>query len=99
MTLAQSFQAPAAVSCIVMREGRDVFRGQTSTAAMRRNIDELVGFLARDNLFPAGAVLMTGTGVVPPDDFALRHGDVIQIEIEGLGILQNSVIKPSEGHA
>jgi 2-dehydro-3-deoxy-D-arabinonate dehydratase len=50
-----------------------------------------VGFLFRDNVFPDGCVLLTGTGVVPPDDFTLAAGDVVTISIDGIGSLENEV--------
>jgi 2-dehydro-3-deoxy-D-arabinonate dehydratase len=59
---------------------------------MRRTPDELVGWLFKENLFPGGAVLLTGTGVVPPDDFTLKGGEVVVISIGGVGELRNPVI-------
>ena len=59
---------------------------------MRRTPDELVGWLFKENLFPDGAVLLTGTGVVPPDDFTLKGGEVVVISIGGVGELRNPVI-------
>jgi 2-dehydro-3-deoxy-D-arabinonate dehydratase len=56
---------------------------------MKRTLDELVGFLFRDNDHPHGCLLMTGTGTVPPDDFSLRTGDVVEITIDGIGTLSN----------
>jgi 2-dehydro-3-deoxy-D-arabinonate dehydratase len=79
------------VRLVVERDGRSVFEGQTSTRQMHRPLDELVGFLARYDEFPYGAVLLTGTGIVPGDDFALRGGDEVAIEIESVGVLRNSV--------
>ena len=58
---------------------------------MKRRFDELVEYLFRDNSFPAGVFLMTGTGVVPPDDFTLRSGDEVRIEIDPIGVLRNVV--------
>ncbi len=67
------------------------FRGETSTSAMRRGIAELVEYLGREQTFPVGCVLLTGTGVVPPADITLRDGDVVTIRIEGIGELVNPV--------
>jgi len=58
---------------------------------LKREPKELVSFLYRDNSFPHGAFLMTGTGIVPGDDFTLQHGDVIRIAIDGIGVLENPV--------
>ena len=58
---------------------------------MKRTVEELVEWLFRENDFPHGVVLLTGTGIIPPDDFTLHAGDLIEIEIQGIGILRNSV--------
>ncbi len=58
---------------------------------MKRSPRELVDWGVRDNPIPAGSVLLTGTGVVPPDEYTLQPGHVVQIEIEGIGILVNTV--------
>lgn len=77
---------------LTIRRGNDIaFRGETSTSRMRRRVDELVGWLFRENEFPNGVVLLTGTGVIPPDDFTLHPGDDIAIDIEHIGILHNTV--------
>jgi 2-dehydro-3-deoxy-D-arabinonate dehydratase len=79
------------ISITIARAGRTVFEGRTTVGSMKRTADELVGFLFRDNSFPSGCVLLTGTGVVPPDDFALAAGDRIAIGIDGIGALENVV--------
>ena len=58
---------------------------------MRRTIPELIEFLVRDNPLPPGSVLLTGTGVVPPDDFTLAPGQIVEITIAGIGTLGNPV--------
>jgi 2-dehydro-3-deoxy-D-arabinonate dehydratase len=58
---------------------------------MRRTVEELVDWLFRENDFPQGVVLLTGTGIIPPDDFTLQPGDQVAIEIEGIGALNNRV--------
>lgn len=73
-------------------DGAMLFEGQTSWSRMRRSPEELVGWLYRDNEFREGAFLLTGTGVVPPDDFTLKGGETVAISIDGVGILQNTVI-------
>ena len=75
----------------IERSGREVFRGSTPLSAMKRPLEELVGWLGRDNRFPTGVVLLTGTGIVPPDDFALAPGDLVHIDITGIGRLTNWV--------
>ena len=79
------------ISVSIQREGSVVFTGSTSIAEIKREFTELVSYLFRDNTFPAGACLMTGTGVVPEDDFTLAHGDVVVIAIDGIGTLSNTV--------
>src|SRR4051794_32218895 len=76
----------------VTRSGATAFAGETSLARMARPLEELVDWLGRENEFPDGVILLTGTGVVPPDDFTLRHGDVIAIAIDGIGELVNPVV-------
>ena len=74
------------------RGGKPVFQGETSVGNIKRSFEELVGYLFRSQTFPNGAILLTGTGIVPSDDFTLAAGDAIQIEISGIGLLQNSVV-------
>ena len=59
---------------------------------IKRSFEELAGYLCRSQSFPHGAVLLTGTGIVPPDDFTLREHDVVEIEIAPIGVLRNSVV-------
>lgn len=75
----------------INRAGTNVFAGEVSVGQIKRRFDELAEFLFRSQVFPHGAVLLTGTGIVPPDAFTLGEGDVIRIEIGGIGILQNPV--------
>lgn len=75
----------------IRRGGQTVFAGETSAAQIKRRFEELAGFLFRSQRFPHGAVLLTGTGIVPPDTFTLQAGDVAGIEITGIGLLQNTV--------
>jgi 2-dehydro-3-deoxy-D-arabinonate dehydratase len=75
----------------IARDGETAFAGETTLAQLKRTPESLVEFLFRDNLFPHGCFLLTGTGVVPPDDFTLRSGDVISISIEPIGTLVNVV--------
>ncbi len=75
----------------IVRAGSAVFAGASGVDQMKRGFEELVEYLYRDNDFPAGALLLTGTGVVPPNDFTLQSGDEIRISIGGLGVLTNHV--------
>lgn len=65
----------------IERGGQIVFAGDTGTDQMKRTFDDLVAYLYRELSFPHGALLMTGTGIVPPDDFTLQSGDVIRIQV------------------
>ncbi len=79
------------VRMTIRRGGALVFKGETSTAKIHRSLTELVGYLARYNDFPHGAVLLTGTGIVPDDDFTLEDGDEVAIETEPIGALYTTV--------
>jgi 2-dehydro-3-deoxy-D-arabinonate dehydratase len=76
----------------IERAGAIAFEGTTTLAAMKRAPEELVGYLYRDNRFPAGSLLLTGTGIVPPDAFTLASGDSVTITIEPIGTLVNRVL-------
>jgi 2-dehydro-3-deoxy-D-arabinonate dehydratase len=71
------------------RAGAAAFEGETTLAQLKRTPAELAGFLFRDNTFPTGTFLMTGTGIVPGDEFTLQSGDVVKITIDGIGTLVN----------
>lgn len=71
--------------------GAELFAGETSTAKMRRTPRELVSWVVRDNPVPAGTVLLTGTGLVPADDYTLRPGHRVEVTIDGIGTLVNTV--------
>ncbi|MBN8420522.1 MAG: fumarylacetoacetate hydrolase family protein [Verrucomicrobia bacterium] len=71
------------------RAGAAVFEGETTVSQLKRTPAELAGFLFRDNTFPTGTFLMTGTGIVPGDEFTLQSGDIISITIDGIGTLVN----------
>jgi 2-dehydro-3-deoxy-D-arabinonate dehydratase len=79
------------IRMVVRRDEAEVFAGEASTRQLARPFDELVDYLCRANDFPDGAILATGTGIVPELDFALRPGDVVEIEIEQIGRLVNTV--------
>jgi 2-dehydro-3-deoxy-D-arabinonate dehydratase len=75
----------------IMRQNKQLFSGTTSTAELKRDPQQLIEFLFRDQSFPQGVFLMTGTGIVPPDELTLQHGDSIRITIDGIGVLENHV--------
>ncbi len=77
----------------IVRGGDVVFSGQTTAAEMARPFDDLVQWLSRENVFPDGAFLMTGTGIVPTSEFTLEPGDVVHITIDGVGTLSNPIIR------
>ncbi|QDU90463.1 Fumarylacetoacetate (FAA) hydrolase family protein [Pirellulimonas nuda] len=77
------------VRLVIRRGGATAFEGETTLSQMKRSHEELVGFLFRHNAHPHGVLLMTGTGVVPPNDFCLARGDVVEISIDGIGTISN----------
>ena len=83
----------------ITRQGRVAFAGQTTLAEMKRAPSLLTEYLFRENSFPCGAYLMTGTGIVPPDDFSLAAGDRVGITIDPIGTLENDVVQGSPLHA
>jgi 2-dehydro-3-deoxy-D-arabinonate dehydratase len=89
--LASEVSREAGIRLEILRGDKPVFSGDTTLNELKRDPKELVRYLYRDNTFPKGAYLMTGTGIVPGDDFTLHHGDVIRISIEGIGVLENPV--------
>ena len=80
------------VRSAIVRGGAYVFTGETRLGNIKRSFEELTGYLCRSQSFPHGAVLLTGTGIVPPDDFTLHEHDVVEIEIAPIGVLRNSVV-------
>lgn len=81
------------IGVCIRRDGAEVFAGQTDVNRIKRSFAELAGWLFRSNAFPSGAVLLTGTGVVPPDDFSLQPGDEVAIAVSGIGELRNPVVE------
>jgi 2-dehydro-3-deoxy-D-arabinonate dehydratase len=77
-------------------DGRPLFDDSTSTARMRRSFTELAAFCVRDNPVPPGSVLLTGTGLVPPDEFTLEPGQTVEIRIDGIGLLRNPVVRATD---
>jgi 2-dehydro-3-deoxy-D-arabinonate dehydratase len=78
-----------ALHLVIERNSEVVYEDESSTARLHVRLDELTAYLARDNPIPAGTVLLTGTDMVPPDDFTLESGDVVKISADELGTLRN----------
>jgi 2-dehydro-3-deoxy-D-arabinonate dehydratase len=76
----------------ILRGGKPAFAGSTSLDQLKRTPESLVEFLFRDNSFPSGCFLSTGTGVVPGDGFTLAKGDVVRITIDPIGTLSSRVV-------
>jgi 2-dehydro-3-deoxy-D-arabinonate dehydratase len=84
------------ISCTITRDGAPVWSARTSTAKLHRRLDDLIEHLYRALAFPCGAILSTGTGIVPGLELSLSDGDVVRIEIDGIGTLTNPVIRVPE---
>ena len=80
-----------AIRLRIRRGTAEAFSGETSTMRMRRSPEDLASWLVRELSFARGAVLLTGTGIVPPESFSLQSGDSVEITIDGLGTLVNTV--------
>ena len=93
LVITDELPAPSTVIAIeILRASAAVFSGQTTLASLKRPLPSLAEWLFRDNSFPVGCYLMTGTGVVPPDSFTLRRGDEIRITLAPVGTLINTVL-------
>ncbi|MCI0702520.1 MAG: fumarylacetoacetate hydrolase family protein [Planctomycetia bacterium] len=79
------------IKLVIRRGGKSAFEGSTTLAQMARTTESLAEWLFKENEFPNGALLLTGTGIVPPDDFSLQTGDDVSITIAGIGTLRNPV--------
>lgn len=77
----------------IQRDGQEVFAGTTSVSQMARQLEDLVEWLFRENEFPDGVLLLTGTGIVPDSPFTLNRGDVVSIQIDGIGKLENTIVQ------
>jgi 2-dehydro-3-deoxy-D-arabinonate dehydratase len=81
------------ISLSIFRSDKLVFSQSTSAGEMARTFADLVQWLGRDNSFPNGAFLLTGTGIVPNSDFTLHPGDQVDITIGGIGTLTNTIVQ------
>jgi 2-dehydro-3-deoxy-D-arabinonate dehydratase len=91
--LAESVEDPynLEIQCRIFRENTLIFQDKASTKQLKRKLTELAECLVKDNVVFDGTVLLTGTCIVPPNDFTLQEGDRIEIEIPEIGILENQV--------
>ena len=88
---ASEIELPLGIRLAIIREGRTVVDASTSSARLHRRLEDLFAWLGAAMAFPSGVVLLTGTGIVAESSFSLSVGDVVRIEIEGLGALENPV--------
>jgi len=81
------------IELTIWRDGAVAWDGQASTSALRRKLDDLVGYLMRADIHPDGVVLATGTCLVPPAPFSLADGDVVAVTVTGVGVLTTGVVR------
>lgn len=79
------------ITCKIYRDDEQIFEGSANTNMLKRKLEELVSYLVRDNEIFDGTVLLTGTCIVPPNEFTLADGDRVDIEISDIGVLSNPV--------
>jgi 2-dehydro-3-deoxy-D-arabinonate dehydratase len=92
LAVPDDWDAPFPIRLRILAADRsELFAGETSTARMKRSLRELASWVMRDNPVPPGSVLLTGTGLVPPDEYTLEPGHTVEIEIDGIGLLRNTV--------
>lgn len=91
LVMPSDLPADSQIGLEIFRNGKNIFAGTTQLNQMKRRLPELVSYLYRSCSFPQGCLLMTGTGIVPPNEFTLDHGDEIRISIEHIGVLVNFV--------
>jgi 2-dehydro-3-deoxy-D-arabinonate dehydratase len=93
LTVGMPPRSEIGIRLIIRRGGKVIFDGRTSIDQMARTFENLVGWLGRDNSFPTGAFLITGTGIVPDRDFTLESKDIVEIKIDGIGTLLNPIVQ------
>lgn len=95
ITLARAMPpvAEIGIKLNIHRGGASVFQGETSVSQMARSFENLIGWLGRDQSFPEGCFLLTGTGIVPDNSFTLHAGDLVEITIDGIGTLKNPIVR------
>jgi 2-dehydro-3-deoxy-D-arabinonate dehydratase len=94
---ASAITPPLRIGMEIVRDGETVYDEHTSTGEMARSFEDLTAHLGRALSFPVGAILLTGTGIVPDPPFTLLPGDEVRIRIEGLGTLSNPVVRVGAG--
>jgi 2-dehydro-3-deoxy-D-arabinonate dehydratase len=77
----------------ILRDGQLHWQGETSMREFARRLEHLVAYLFREDSFPDGVILSTGTALVPESPFNLEAGDVVEIELDGIGTLRNPVVR------
>lgn len=87
----QPLDTTTVITLTIVRNNQPVFEGNVDLAQLKRTPEELVSFVFREASFPNGCLIMTGTGIVPGNDFTLQSGDEISIAIDGIGTLVNTV--------
>lgn len=92
---AEPISKDTTISIVIRRGEAEMFKDEIQLNRMKRELPELAGFLFRELDFPQGCYLMTGTGMVPSNEFTLQPGDIVAITIEGIGTLANTVAKKS----
>ena len=93
LVLPHALPTDTAIHLLIERQGKTVFSEQTGVDQIKRSFKDLVSYLFRECSFPRGCFLMTGTGIIPGNDFTLEPGDTIHISIDGIGTLTNTVIQ------
>jgi 2-dehydro-3-deoxy-D-arabinonate dehydratase len=83
--------ASTTIAIKILRKSAEAFAGSTTLESLKRRPQELVEYLFRESSFPNGAFLMTGTGIIPPSDFTLQAGDRVEMTIDPIGTLVNTV--------
>lgn len=83
------------IELTILRGGETAFQGETNLGQLNRSLPELADWLGKEDDFPTGAFLLTGTGIVPHDEFTLRDGDEVVISVTGIGTLRNPVVQQS----
>lgn len=91
LLIADTLPPQTGIHLTITRAGATVFEGSTAVSQLKRGFDELAGWLYRENEFPHGCLLLTGTGLVPPGKWTLKAGDSVVIRIDGIGTLENVV--------
>jgi len=93
LTVGMPPRSEIGIRLVIHRGGKLIYDGRTSVDHMARTFENLISWLGRDNSFPTGAFLLTGTGIVPESHITLEQGDIVEIKIDGVGTLINPVVQ------